>query len=271
MKHNKPCKNSSTETASPQPIMPVIGLAGGIGSGKTLVADQLGQMGAAVIDVDRLAKQLRDLPQTRRALRQSLPEEIFTQEGQIDEKALSELIFAPTEQQEDTPLARLNAIVHPLVLAKCRQLIDQYRRLGGPKALILDAPLLFEAGLDTCCDAVIFVASRGRTRSQRVQAQRGWTESDWARREKTQIPLDKKLEMSDYIVDNNSSKTDLRCHVQRLLSRILGRTTSIQRSVERCGFPTKHKHGSPGNAENNGAKVRRIPKMHKTPEKDGGL
>ncbi|MCK4850129.1 MAG: dephospho-CoA kinase [Phycisphaerae bacterium] len=272
MKQNKPCKNSSAKAAPAQSTMPVIGLAGGIGSGKTLVANQLGQMGAAVIDVDRLAKQLRDLPQTRQALRQSLGEAIFTEDGQIDEKALSELVFAPTQQQKDSPLARLNAIVHPLVVAKCRRLIDQYRRQEGPKALILDAPLLFEAGLETCCDAVIFVTSQPRSRSQRVQAHRGWTENNWARREKTQIPLDKKLEMSDYSVDNNSSKTDLRCHLQRLLSRILGKTSSIQRSsVEPCGLPGKHKHRKLRSAENNGVKVRRTPKMHETQEKDGGL
>ena len=260
MKIDKSYKNSSAE-----PTMPVIGLAGGIGSGKTLVASQLGQMGAAVIDVDPLAKQLRDLPQTRQALRQSLGEGIFTPDGQIDEKALSELVFAPTEQQKDTPLARLNAIVHPLVVAKCRELIEQHRRSGGPKAIILDAPLLFEAGLESCCDAVIFIVSEPQIRSQRVQTQRGWTQSDWARREKNQIPLEKKLALADYIVDNNSSKTDLRCHLQRLLFRILGKTRSIHHSVEPCEFPTKHKDGTPGNTENNGAK---IPKIHETQEKD---
>ncbi len=227
MKQNKACKNSSAKAAPPQPIMPIIGLAGGIGSGKSLVAGELGQMGCAVIDVDRLAKQLRDLPQTRQALRQGLGGAIFTEDGQIDEKALSELVFTPTEQQKDTPLARLNAIVHPLVVAKCRRLIDQYRRQGGPKALILDAPLLFEAGLGHCCDAVIFVASQPHIRCRRVQDQRSWTEIDWARREKNQIPLDKWLEMSDHVIYNNASKADLRCHLQRLFSRILGETSSI--------------------------------------------
>ncbi len=271
MKQNKPCKNSHAGATPAPPTMPVIGLSGGIGSGKTLVAHEFAKMGSAVIDLDSLAKELRDLPETRRKLREKLGDDIFTQDGQIDEKALSELVFTPTEQQKDTPLARLNAIVHPLVVAKCGQLIDQYRRSGGPKAVILDAPLLFEAGLHHCCDAVIFVASLPHTRCQRVQDQRSWTESNWARREKTQIPLDKRLEMSDHIVDNNASKTDLRCHLQRLFSRILGETSSIQRSVQPCGPPTKHKDGKPGNAGNDGAKVRRTPKMHETQEKDGGL
>lgn len=263
MKQNKTCKNSSA-----QPTIPVIGLAGGIGSGKSLAAQQLGQMGATVIDVDRLAKQLRDLPQTLQALRQSLGDEIFTPEGQIDEKALSELVFGPAKDQKDTPLARLNAIVHPLVAAKCRELIEQYRSSGGPKVIVLDAPLLFETGLESCCDGVIFVASKPRNRIQRVQAQRGWEESDWSRREKSQILLNKKLELSDHMVDNDLSKTDLRCHLQRLLSRILGRTSDLGRSIEPCEIPAKHKDGSPGNAEDDGAG---IPKVHETQEKDQQL
>lgn len=265
MKPNKACTNRSAQAGSAHPIIPVIGLAGGIGSGKSLAAQQLGQMGAAVIDVDRLAKQLRDLPQTLKALRQSLGAEIFTPEGKIDEKALSELVFGPAEDQKDTPLARLNAIVHSLVAAKCRELIEQYRSSGGPKAIILDAPLLFEAGLESCCDGVIFVASKPRNRIQRVQVQRGWEESDWCRREKKQIPLNKKLEMSDHIVDNDTSKTDLRCHLQRLLFRILGKTSDLGRSVEPCEFPAKHKDGSPGNAEDNGAGS---PRVHETKEKE---
>ncbi len=237
MSRNKACKHGCPKGQPASEPMPVIGLVGGIGSGKTLVADELGQMGCTVIDVDRLAKQLRDLPQTRQALRQELGDAIFTRDGHIDEKALAELVFTPSQPEKDSPLARLNAVVHPLVVAKCRQLIEQYRQQGGPKALILDAPLLFEAGLGDHCDAVIFVATDSHTRSRRVQAQRGWTEDNWAQREKKQISLDKKLEMSDYMVDNSSSKIDLRRHLQRLFPRILGKTSTIQRSIRPSEAP----------------------------------
>ncbi len=251
MKHEKTSKNRSSRASSAPVRMPVIGLAGGIGSGKSLVASQLGQMGCAVIDVDRLAKELRDLPGTREALGQSFGEEIFAKDGKIDEKALSELVFAPSEEQEGSPLARLNAIIHPLVIGEVGRLIEQYRRPPSPKALILDAPLLFEAGLEACCDAVIFVSSEPATRAQRVLEQRGWSERDWARREKTQIPLDKKLDMSDYVVDNDTVEVDLCCHLQRLFSRILGETSTIQRSVESCEPPSKQEDINPDNAVDN--------------------
>ena len=251
MKHEKNCKNFSSQASSDSAGMLVIGLAGGIGSGKSFVARQLGQMGCAVIDVDLLAKDLRDLPGTREALGQSFGEAIFRKDGKIDEKALSELVFAGSEEEEGGPLAKLNAIIYPLVIAEVGRLIEQYRRLRGAKALVLDAPLLFEAGLEACCDAVIFVSSEPSTRARRVLEQRGWSERDWARREKTQIPLDKKLDMSDYVVDNDSVEVDLCCHLQRLFSRILGEAGTIQRSVESCETPRKQENIKPDNAVDN--------------------
>ena len=229
---NKICKKRTRRAGRTQGSIPVIGLAGGIGSGKSFLASQLAQMGCAVIDVDRLAKELRDLPQTRQALGCSLGDQILTKDGQIDEKALAELVFGSVEQERSgSALARLNAIVHPLVSDKCRELIEQHRRQEGPLAVVLDAPLLFEAHLDRCCNVIIFIQSEPAVRSRRVRAERGWTEKQWSQREKAQILLDKKRDMSDYIVENNSSKTDLRCHIQRLFPRLLGKTGSVQRKA----------------------------------------
>ena len=121
--------------------VPVIGLAGGIGSGKSLVAKELAQMDCAVIDADKLAKQQRDLPQTRQALQKAFGEAIFREDGQIDEKALAELIFVPEGQAgSGSALGRLNQIVHPLVVDKCEELIGHYQGEKGLKAVILDAP-----------------------------------------------------------------------------------------------------------------------------------
>ena len=231
--HSKNDKTSSTKADTARAFVPVIGLAGGIGSGKSLVASELGKLGCAVIDVDRLAKQMRDLPATRQVLRERLGEDIFTKDGQIDEKALAELVFGSEAREGDKrAMQELNAIIHPLVKAKCREMIDDYRQAGKVPAVVLDAPLLFEAGLQNCCETVIFIACDPDKRSQRVQTQRGWDETAWLQREKTQILLDKKLQMSDYTVENNSSKTDLRCHIRSLLSQILGKTRSIGRSVQ---------------------------------------
>ena len=236
-----PEKSCSQNAGDPSRKVTVIGLAGGIGSGKTLVANQLAQMGSVVIDVDRLAKELRDLPQTLEDIRTALGDQFFTEHGQIDDKSLAEHVFgSDTDNNPDSPLARLNAIVHPLVVSRCRELIEQHRRQNDCPAIVLDAPLLFEARLDSCCDAVIFVQADASIRSRRVCSDRGWTKKQWQLREKAQILLDKKRDMSDYIVQNNSSKTDLRCHIQRLLPRILDKTGGVQRKARPSEALSKH-------------------------------
>lgn len=222
-------KGTGPETSDPagQPI-PVIGLSGGIGSGKTLVAEELAGLGCAVIDADKLAKQMRDLPQTRQILRAKLGDGIFKTDGEIDDKALAELVFGPGSPEY--ALTTLNSVVHPLVIDKCLELIAQYRRQSLVPAVVLDAPLLFEAGLDNCCDVLIFVDSTPALRSRRVQDQRGWPQAQWDAREKKQISLDKKQGLSDYVVENYSSTTNLRRQVQRLFPRISGYTSSKQQS-----------------------------------------
>ena len=229
MTHKAPDNSCPQNAGDPSRKVTVIGLAGGIGSGKTLVAHQLAQMGCVVIDVDHLAKQMRDLPQTCQAIRLAMGDQFFNKDGQINDKSLAKHVFgSATDNNSDSPLARLNAIVHPLVISRCRELIEQHRRQNDCPAIVLDAPLLFEARLDSCCDAVIFVQADPAIRSQRVQEERGWSEKQWQLREKAQILLDRKEDMSDYIVENNSSKTDLRCHIQRLFPRILGKISDVQ-------------------------------------------
>ena len=230
MKQDKPIpEGSHPEPSDPagRPV-PVIGLAGGIGSGKSLVAEELAGLGCAVIDADKLAKHLRDLPQTREILRAKMGDGIFGTDGGIDEKALSELVFGP-DASEDA-LAALNSVVHPLVIDRCLELIGQYRREGQVQAVVLDAPLLFETGLESCCNVLIFVQAEPGVRRQRVCRQRDWSEAQWAAREKKQISLDKKQELSDHVVENTSSKTNLHRQVQRLFPRIFGNKSSKQQS-----------------------------------------
>jgi len=228
---NKSCKQYGG-LGRAKGVIPVVGLAGGIGSGKSLVAHELAQMGCAVIDVDRLAKELRDRPETLEEISRSLGEGVFGTDGRIDDKSLAEHVFgANTGSGNGSPLARLNGIVHPLVVRRCRELIEEYRGKKDVPAIVLDAALLFETELNNCCEAVIFVQAEPGLRSRRVQKDRGWSEKQWQQREKSQILLDKKTDMSDYIVANNSSKTDLRCHIQRLFPRILGKISDVQRKA----------------------------------------
>ena len=222
------CNKKATCIGQGEGLTPVIGLAGGVGSGKSLVGQELAVMGCAVIDVDCLAKQVRNEPKVLEEIRSALGGEFFDENGRIDDNCLAELVFgSDTVVAGASALARLNGIVHPLVISRCRELIEDYRGQKALPAIVLDAPLLFETELGSCCDAVIFVQAQAGIRRQRVAKERGWSEKQWQQREKSQILLDKKADMSDYIVENNSSKTDLRCHIQELFPRILGKIDDV--------------------------------------------
>lgn len=96
-------------------------------------------------------------------------------------------------------------------------------------AIVLDAPKLYEAGVDKECDAVIFVDSDHSTRLARLKESRGWGEVELVRRESRQIPLDRKREKADYIVSNHSNVEELRSELERILFSVLTRFS--QRSV----------------------------------------
>ena len=99
---------------------------------------------------------------------------------------------------------------------------------GNPQvvAYVWDAPLLFEAGMDEQCDAIVFVEASDAQRLERVRRQRGWDEAELLRRQKLQWPLDKKRRISDHAINNTADAADARGQVRDVLSRILARSTS---------------------------------------------
>lgn len=195
---------------------PVIGLSGGIGSGKSLVAKQLASLGSAVIDADVLAKQALDEPQVRQQLTQWWGQQILNKEGQVDRQAVGRIVFDDADQ-----LRRLEQLVHPLVHQARHQLRQRYQQDADTVAIVEDCPLLFETGLDKQCDKVIFVKSSRENRLRRLVANRGWSDQELARREKNQIKLDIKAQQADYIVVNDAGEDECLSQVRRVLSQIL--------------------------------------------------
>lgn len=198
--------------------MPVIGLAGGIGSGKTLVARQLAQLGCAVIDSDLLARQMLDEPACRAQIVRRWGDRVVGADGAIDRKALAAIVFA-----DDAQLRSLEAIIHPAVHRERARLREEYACNDSILAIVEDCPLLFEKGLDAECDVTIFVASSRATRLRRVAASRGWSERDLVAREKMQWELDIKAQRADYVVSNDADEADCLRQVSRILSQILHR------------------------------------------------
>lgn len=193
---------------------PVIGLTGGIGSGKSTVGRMLRDLGCLVVDADELARAaLRD-PEIRRVLVEWWGSSILDASGEVDRAAVAGLVFASSPQR-----ARLESVVHPWIENRRRAMFAQAP--PGSRALVIDAPLLLEAGLDRECDAIVFVDAPRELRLARLARLRGWNEAELARREESQLPLDEKRARSDYVLRNDGDLAALAGQVRRTLSKIV--------------------------------------------------
>lgn len=193
---------------------PVIGLAGGVGAGKSAVAAVLAGLGCVVCNSDDLGRQaLRD-PAIRTKLVGWWGSGVLDEAGEIDRAAVAAIVFRRPQERR-----RLELLVHPWIEARRKALFAAAP--ADACALVIDAPLLFEAGLDAECDAVIFVDADRGTRLARVADERGWDEQALGRREDSQLPLDEKRARSDYVVSNNGDLRALSEQVHRTLNEII--------------------------------------------------
>lgn len=195
---------------------PIIGIAGGIGSGKSAVAGLFGEMGCLVIDSDGLVHQAYREEKVKRQLRGWWGEGIFKADGEVDRRAIAARVFSdPLERM------KLEKLVHPLVNEARERLMAGEGGKSQIVAFVWDTPLLFETGLYLECNAVVFVECPPEMRFERVRVERGWNEAGWVSREKLQWPLDKKREISDYVIVNTADAEYARGQVSEVLSRIL--------------------------------------------------
>lgn len=247
---------SSTVPSPRSSRVPVIGLVGGIGAGKSAVARTLESLGCVVMDSDAQAKALLDDAGVRDTLVSWWGARVLKSEeaggegkasgGRIDRAAVAGIIFgAPAERR------RLEMLIHPMLHAERRRRIQEIEAARSapfldsptsspttsatsstaspaasfpttaPAAIVIDAPLLFEAGVDRECDAVIFVEAPFEARLKRVCESRGWDEAELRRREASQLPLEEKRRRARHVVENTGSLDDLGAQVGRVLRQII--------------------------------------------------
>jgi dephospho-CoA kinase len=188
----------------------IIGILGGIGSGKSTVAGVFGVSGCAVVDADAIAHEILDEPETKEQILAEFGEEVFAG-GSVDRQGLGDAVFASGDAAE-----RINAIVHPKVLSEIDKLIEIYNRDSNVRAIVLDVPLLLEIGWERKCDSLIFVECNSENRAKRAE-KKGLSEENLKKREKFQISLDKKAKLAHYIVHNNSGTKEITNQVTRVL------------------------------------------------------
>jgi dephospho-CoA kinase len=196
--------SSSQSTASPDRIL-VIGIVGGIGSGKSAVARWVADRDAsiAVFDADVAGHRALGRPETRDRLVEAFGVSILSGKGEIDRAALASRVFGSGAQPE-AARRRLESIVHPAIQQERDEFLAQLTAAGQTKVLLVDAALLLEAGWHDRCDAIVFVDAPELLRRQRIAA-RGWSPDELARREASQWPVDRKKSAADFVVDNSGT------------------------------------------------------------------
>ncbi len=198
----------------------VVGLVGGIGSGKSTVAAELAAGGCVVVDSDKAAKEILTRPDVRDTLVEWWGPEILDGSGVVDRRRIASIVFADAAQR-----TRLEALVHPLIKQERDQTIARVGALAASVGestggmVCVDAPLLFEAGVDRECDAVVFVEAPREARLERVKS-RGWDEGELGRREAAQMPLEEKRRRAGLVIVNDGDLAQLRARAAALLEEL---------------------------------------------------
>lgn len=201
---------------------PIVGLAGGVGSGKSTVAGILEALGGGVISSDKLGHAEINSANARRTLQNWWGPGVLTESGEIDRRKVASIIFSDPAQRH-----RLEAFLHPLIAIRRRDKMNEYQQKQWVKFIVIDSPLLYETDLDLECDAVIFVDAPFEVRRERSEKDRGWPPDELARREKSQYPLDMKRARADYTLVNDSDLGSLRSRVEQIVLQILSESNAV--------------------------------------------
>jgi len=193
---------------------PIIGVIGGIASGKSTVARELGKLGCAVISADAIAHELLQEKSVRDEIVGLFGSVILKPCGEVDRRSLARLVFS-----DEGKLAALNKVIHPRVFERTAMLIAQYDHCEHARAIVLDMPLLIEVGWADRCDRLIFVQCDRHRRAERAR-QMGLDEREIEIRENFQISLDKKAKLADNTIDNNSDFLTLVRQIKEIFSDI---------------------------------------------------
>jgi dephospho-CoA kinase len=202
---------------TPRPVLRV-GLTGGIASGKTTVAAVFSELGAYVLDADRIAHGLLE-PGGRavEAVVDRFGSDVLADGGGIDREALGRLVFADADARR-----ALEAIVHPAVREEMDRLVDAYRRTeDGIPVVIVDAALLVETGRHRMLDRLIVLRCGREAQLRRIATRGGMTRQEAEARIDAQAPLAEKLAVADYVIDTETDLERTRRQTESVWQRLL--------------------------------------------------
>lgn len=194
--------------------MKIIGLTGGIGTGKSTVSAYLAQKGCKIIDADLISHQMTEAGSPCLAeIRDAFGEEVFLRDGNLDRKKVGRLVFADATKKET-----LEQIITRRVIEKTLQILQDCRA-QQEDLVVLDAPLLFECGMQRYTDETWLVVCRTETRLRRIAARDGLAEEDIQKRIANQMSTEQKEKLADYIIDNSRDLAWLYAQIDTLLAK----------------------------------------------------
>ncbi|MFN8039387.1 MAG: dephospho-CoA kinase [Acidimicrobiales bacterium] len=195
--------------------MLVIGLTGGIGSGKSTVSAALAERGAAVVDADAITRELQEPGQpVLAAMVERFGDQILRPDGTLDRQAVADVVFVDAEA-----LADLNAIVHPAVGAAIAERLAALSETD--RVVVLDVPLLVESGRDDMAGTIV-VDTDPEVAVERLVAHRGFSEADARARISRQASREDRLAKADFVIDNGGALADLGPQIDRCWAWIEG-------------------------------------------------
>lgn len=197
--------------------MKVIGLTGGIATGKSTVCAILKKAGAVIIDADRIARQVvkKGLPAYREIVK-NFGESILLPDGEINRSVLGNIIFTEPKRKQ-----LLNRIVHPHVRSEMDRRLNKLKNPTPDTIVVLDIPLLFEAGFDKDVDTVIVVYAPEQTQIKRLMKRDNISKTDAVARVQSQMPIEEKKDRATIVIDNSGTIEDTRKQTLEILKALI--------------------------------------------------
>jgi dephospho-CoA kinase len=198
----------------------LVGLTGGIGSGKSTIARLLEKRGAVVFDADVLAREVVE-PGTpgHAAVIERFGANVLAPGGELDREALASIVFADPAARRD-----LEAIVHPEVRRRFAEGTEEYH--DTERVVVFSAPLLVETGMHSAFDLLVVVSASTATQIDRLMRDRGMSEDTVRSRIAAQATPEARAEVADVLIDNEGSPEELEHQVERLWSELSERATA---------------------------------------------
>ena len=206
-------------------FMVVIGVTGGVGTGKTTVANMMKRLGAVVLDADAIAHQVMEPKRLAwRQIVKTFGEGVLNDDQTVNRRRLAALAF-----HDEPSRRRLERIIHPRVLREIKARLHRLQR-RNIKAVVLDIPLLIEVGAHDMVDTLVVVTAPPEVQRERLKAKFGWTDEETSARIAAQWDLSAKAALADVVVDNADGVETTRTQVKRLWSKLAPRSSKSSTS-----------------------------------------